>query len=112
MSPKDVPNNFDDETLSKALTGSINRTGAPDRMRSAEELGANERALSGLHINFTTLTPFLSRRSEGNQGVYGFNAKLLPQLFVYHSTKRDPLPRLDVAIGASDRGSEQQNAVR
>jgi carboxyl-terminal processing protease len=109
---KDVQNNFYDPTL-KGLDWSALTEQARQRIRSAEELGAMNGAISGLlyqlHDSHTVFIP-PKRRIKA---AYGFKAKpFANNIFVYQIDKDGPAAKAGLQLGDQIVGVNNLNAVR
>ena len=109
---KDVQNNFYDPTL-KGLDWSALTEQARQRIRSAEELGEMNGAISGLlyqlHDSHTVFIP----QKRKIKAVYGFKAKpFANNIFVYQLDKDGPAAKAGLQLGDQIVGVNNINAVR
>jgi C-terminal processing protease CtpA/Prc len=109
---KDVQNNFYDQTL-KGLDWSALTEQARQRIRSAEELGEMNGAISALlyhlHDSHTVFIP----QKRKIKAVYGFKAKpFANDIFVYQLDKDGPAAKAGLQLGDQIVGVNNLNAVR
>jgi len=109
---KDVQNNFYDDAL-KGLDWPALTEQARQRIRSAEELGEMNGAISGLlyqlHDSHTVFVP----QKRKIKAVYGFKAKpFANNIFVYQLDKDGPAAKAGLQLGDQIVGVNNINAVR